>query len=187
VTSATSSASGSAAQAAALKPKDIATIIVSSIALIVSIFGAFYTVTSKRSETERTARSDFAAIVESLVDLRQTQETLRRELGDEWGSYNTFQMRVNLSDKQRLLISRAVYLLTNYQVDASDMQYVTIGASLADDGRYGESLEYYEKALAVSPTPLTRAASRRVYGRTFDTGRRLGGRSSSNALVGEGL
>jgi hypothetical protein len=47
------------------------------------------------------------------------------------------------------------------------MQYILVGASLADDGRYGESLQYYEKAMKVSPSPLARASARRPYGRAL--------------------
>ena len=35
------------------------------------------------------------------------------------------------------------------------IEYIIIGASLTDDGRYSESLQYYEKAMDVSPSTLS--------------------------------
>jgi hypothetical protein len=167
-----------------LETKDFATLTLSLVALLISVVNVLHTVKSKRQDTERSARSDFADIVESLVDLRQTRDTLRRELASDGGKYKTFETRAALGDKQKLLVSRAVFLLRNYHIDVSDMQYTIIGASLADDGQYGESLQYYEKAVEVSPSPLARNVSASCLWLGFDTGRRRRARSGRNALCG---
>lgn len=149
------------------KDRDVPAFVVSIFALLVSGVTFWYTIKSKRRDTERSARSDFAEIVNSLVDLREKRDTLQRELGSDWGKSKTFETRAALGDKQRSLIARAVSLLDSYHIDASDIEYILIGASLADDGRYRESLQYYEKAMDVSPSLLARASARRPYGRAL--------------------
>jgi hypothetical protein len=144
--------------------KDFPAFVVSIFALLVSGGTLWYTIKSKGRETERSARSDFAEIVESLIDLREKRDTLQRELGSDWGKSKTFETRAALGDKQRSLVARAGSLLDNYHIDASDIEYIIIAASLTDDGRYGESLRYYEKAMDVSPSDLARALARRPYG-----------------------
>lgn len=166
-TSPPSSVIGSALSSFVAKTRDPLSLTVSSFAALVSVGTLVYTMISKTRETTRSARSDFAEIIDSLVDLREKRDTLRRELGSDWGKSKTFETRAGLGDKQRSLVARAISLLHNHHIGASDIEYILVGASLADDGRYGDSLQYYKKAMEVSPSTLARASARRPYGRAL--------------------
>ena len=152
---------------AKLDAKDVTTLGVSLVALVTSVTGVLHSITSNKRDRERSARSEFATIVEGLVDVRQTRESLRRELGDDWGKRQNTETRLNLNDKEELLLSRARFLLIKYHINASDVQYVIVGLSLSDSGRHGESLQYYKKAVDVAPSKLAAAWCRRAYGRTL--------------------
>jgi tetratricopeptide (TPR) repeat protein len=95
------------------------------------------------------------------------REDLRRELGEDWGKFKNTGTRVNLNDKQELLLSRALYLLSKFYINVSDVQNVIIGSTLSDSGRHGESLQFYKKAVDVASSRLSRAWARRAYGRAL--------------------
>ena len=150
-----------------LETKDFATLAVSLIALIVSVVSVRQSISSRKKDAERSARAEFAEIVETMVDLRQKREDIRRELGVEWGKNNNVVTRININDKRELLISRAAYLLHNFDINVSDIQYTIVGVAVVDAGRPAESLQYFRKSLEVCSNPVARAVARRGYGRTL--------------------
>jgi tetratricopeptide (TPR) repeat protein len=149
---------------AGLDARDLATLAVSVTALIVSLTSLWHTITSKRHETERSAQTRFSEIIEAMVDLQEKRNELQRELGKEYYSLANSSMRVNLSDKRQLLISRALQLLNAHRLSPSDSQYMVIGAALANAGRYAEAALYYRKGIEVAATDLDRASLQRGYG-----------------------
>lgn len=150
-----------------LETKDFATLAVSLIALIVSVVSVRQSISSRKKDAERSARAEFAEIVETMVDLRQKREDIRRELGVEWGKNNNVVTRININDKRELLISRAAYLLHNFDINVSDIQYTIVGVAVVDAGRPAKSLQYFRKSLEVCSNPVARAVARRGYGRTL--------------------
>jgi tetratricopeptide (TPR) repeat protein len=150
-----------------LDSKDIATLIVSCVALIVSLTSVAHAIISKSNEARKSAQADLAKAIEQLVDIKQTRETLRREQADDWGKNANSGIRIALNDKRELTLSRATYLVSKYKLDVSEISYTIIGAAFSDSGRHAESLSYYKKAVEVATTELSRAWARRVYGRAL--------------------
>jgi hypothetical protein len=147
-----------------LKANEISTLCLALIALVVSGASLFYSIYSKNSEARRSARTEFSEIIENLVDVRLKREDLLRELRAEWGKLANAATRVHLNDKRELLLSRASYILANFRINASDIQYAVIGGALSDTGRHAESVYYYKRSVSAASSEVSRAWARRVYG-----------------------
>jgi hypothetical protein len=91
-----------------LEPEDITTLIISSVALVVSVTSLLHTIASKTRESTNSARIEFAKTVEGLLDVSNVIEDLRRTLGDDWGTEKHRRARNLLDDKRQLLLSKAV-------------------------------------------------------------------------------
>jgi tetratricopeptide (TPR) repeat protein len=150
-----------------LEPKDITTLIVSSVALVVSVTSVLHSVASKKREGTNSAQTEFAKTVEGLLDVSHAREDLRRTLGDDWGNEKHRNARNTLDDKRQLLLSTAVLLLNRYRFDVSDIAYAIVGTALIDSGMQAESLAYYKRAVDVASNALNRARALRVYGRAL--------------------
>ena len=137
-----------------LETKDFATLAVSLIALIVSVVSVRQSISSRKKDAERSARAEFAEIVETMVDLRQKREDIRRELGVEWGKNNNVVTRININDKRELLISRAAYLLHNFDINVSDIQYTIVGVAVVDAGDLLNCYNILENLLRFALTRL---------------------------------
>jgi hypothetical protein len=141
-----------------LEPKDIATIAVSAVAFMVSFASFVYSVLSKLKEAKKSARSEFTAAIIGMAEVEQVMLTDT--------TLNT-RTRINLTDKRRIFLSNAIFLLKKYRLDASEIEYSLIGMNLSVTGRHGDSLPYYRKGVEVAPSQLTRAWARRSYARAL--------------------
>jgi tetratricopeptide (TPR) repeat protein len=144
-----------------------APVVVSIFSLLVASWVGLHNIISKRNEGLKSAREDFEETIEGLIDLKIEREKSRRELQDDWALNKYSAMRIGFNDKRELLLSKARFLLLKYRIDASEIAYITIGATLSDIGNYAESLEYYRQALEVAQTAQRRAFVRRPLGRAL--------------------
>jgi len=67
-----------------------------------------------------------------------------------------------------LYLSKAVLLSTTYRkVDLSSFESLLLADTLADEGKYRESLQFYKRAVGISADRADEAEALRVYGRAL--------------------
>lgn len=150
-----------------LESKEVVTLCVAMVALLVSIGSLIHSITSKSKEARKSAQILFDKSVLDLVELRKEREDYRLEHGDDWGKHKFGTLRVSLNDRRELLLSQSISIVKGYKIYVSDISYIILGAALIEAGRPGEAVRYYEKAVKVASTPIERAWHRRPLGQAL--------------------
>jgi hypothetical protein len=159
-----------------LEPKDILTLILSSLSLILSLFSLviagialFYTVFSKRRELAISVRNDLHDCILKLSENKVQFENLRRELGEDYHNLKHRRERTALGEQRQLFLARAVYLIERYRrrVDSTSQEFMLIGAALADQGEFSGSLRFYKRSVRYALDERMEATALRVYGRAL--------------------
>ena len=151
-----------------LPSTDAFTVILSACSLLIAFASLVYVISSRRRDATLAARNDLHSCISEIANLRTAREERERELGGQFYSAAHAPMRESLSDRTKLYLSKAVLLSTRYRrIDLSSFESLLLGAALADEGNYRASLQFYQRAVAISADPADEAEALRVYGRAL--------------------
>jgi tetratricopeptide (TPR) repeat protein len=149
----------------ALEPK-----VLSWFSLFIAGIALVYTVFSKRRELAISVRNDLHDCILKLSENNVQFENLRRELGEDFYKVQHLRERNALID-QRYLLARAVYLIERYRhrvrIDSTSLDFLLIGAALADRGEFSGSLRFYKRSVRLAVNERMKGTALRVYGRAL--------------------
>jgi tetratricopeptide (TPR) repeat protein len=147
---------------------DAFAVVVSACSLLIALASLVYIISSRRRDATTAARNDLHSCISEISKSRAELEERARELGETFHSAAHASMRRNLNDRIKLYLSKAVLLSTRYrQVDLSSFESLLLGDTLAEEGKYRASLQYYKRAVAISADRADKAGALRVYGRAL--------------------
>ena len=151
-----------------LPSQDALGVIVGLCALLIAL-GAFgYVIRARRRDAGVAARNDLTACISELSKLRTEREKKERQLGEAFYTGEHAAIRASLNDRTKLYLSKAVLLSTRYRkLDLTPFDNLLLGATLADEGNYRTSLQFYKRAVEASADAADKAAALRVHGRAL--------------------
>jgi tetratricopeptide (TPR) repeat protein len=151
-----------------LPSPDALGVIVGLCALVVALAAFGYAVRSRRRDAGAAARNDLTSCISELSKLRTEREEKERQLGEAFYTGEHAPIRASLNDRTKLYLSKAVLLSTRYRkLDLTPFDCLLLGATLADEGNYRTSLQFYKRAVETSADAADKATALRVYGRAL--------------------
>lgn len=141
--------------------KDIWTVSVSSIALIVSLISVVLTLRQKKYENERTIRNQLTDTISKLIAL-SIENQRNRGLGVEGDIINLNRI---FNSQRRYLVEQSIYLMEKIEKLVTDVEYNIIAIALATTGDTEKANLYYSKCVDTSPNDTYKLYNTRGYAR----------------------
>lgn len=169
---------------ATLQLKDIATILLSSAALITSMSVALMNVGWQRDKKRADLRAEFEKAILGISEARSDLEKLRQEFGEKFDEMDAQARRNLIHDRRNFFVSKAAHLMKQSLVEVNAFDNLLMAAALIDSGRVADSLHYYRRSVEMAEDEYEKATSERVYGRALIlSGDRSSGRSRMLAAI----
>lgn len=134
---------------------DILTLVVSSLALVVSISSALVSTHMQRREMRTTLRTQLTSVVQDLI---AAQAELERLLGSEEAKTDAGISRSASLNHRLTALARQACALD--QLDGSvgfDVEFVAVANALNTSGDYDLAESYFKKSIDAAPSPYYRA------------------------------
>lgn len=145
--------------------KDIYTLVVSVIALALSLIATTISLRQKKYETERTLRAQLTDAIGKLNTVYESAIKLREENQDKWNDPIVLDFRSFYTGQKMFYARQAIYIAKQIPNLVSDNEYNSLARAFADADDDASALMYYEKAIKVAPEPYYKAINMRGYGR----------------------
>lgn len=157
---------------------DLATLIISGLALVTSVIAALFTLRLQRFDSQRSTREHLHKIVSDLITLYSENLVLwmtpaEQRDGLYYGRSST------ITHRAVALTRQAVYLIKQEPDLVTDVEYGTVAQGLSLAGDYPLAKEHWRKAIDRSPSEFYRILNTRAYaGFLFGQGEHEAGRAS---------
>ncbi len=125
-----------------MQPKDYYTIIISVIALIVSIFSNFF---QKAKENQRSIRKNLSDTLESVTKINFENSKLRKEGGSE--EVEVVEMRRIYNSQRRILVAHADFLILKYDKIVTEIDCNIMAGAYANIGDAQKAEFYWKKTI----------------------------------------
>ncbi|HUR82889.1 MAG TPA: tetratricopeptide repeat protein [Thermoanaerobaculia bacterium] len=141
---------------------DLLPIVISACALVLSLTSTIFSLRQKRDEMLRTWRDQLTKIVSEIVKVDS-------EISSSWlvdqnaRDERHFQKMSVLTQQITSLVRQAVFLAEKDPRHVADVEYVSIARALVYSGDLGGAKEYWERAVAASPSAYYRVSNTRAY------------------------
>jgi tetratricopeptide (TPR) repeat protein len=154
-------------------PKDYYTIIISVIALIVSIFLNFF---QRAKDEKRSTRKDLSDTLESIAKINIENTKLRQNNVE--ATPEIIELRRNYNSQRRILIAHADFLISNYDDIVIDIDCNIAAGAYKTIGDYDKAELYWKKTIEKSDSAPIKHMNLRGYGTfLFEQGKIEAGRS----------
>ncbi len=150
-----------------LTNKEFAIVVISSIALLVSLASAFFTIRTAFEKRADDARKAFDDAIDGLQTARADFENLRHELGSDFHAAKSHARRVLISDRRNFFLNKCLTALKGERFLASGYDNLLIAAAMIESGRSGSAVPFYARAVTDAFDEFERASARRVLGRAL--------------------
>jgi tetratricopeptide (TPR) repeat protein len=158
--------------------KDIATIIISSIALIVSAFSAYVSIHQKKLETERTVRTQVTDTIDKLVEVENALDELRNRKPSTTEPAVSPATLGRLKDRRLFLARHGAYLVNQIPHLVTDIEYFRLAVAFSAGRDFLQSETFFRKAIEAADEDRYRAQNVRGLARLlFEQGNAEQGRA----------
>jgi hypothetical protein len=147
--------------------KKNASLIISIVALITSMFFNFYGLSKQKTKDEASARSSKIERVEQLT-LKLTELAERSiRLSSEGQNTNVNALSVLLNYQRLIYVNEILEIIDDIDEKFPSDIYALLGNELRNDGQFDRALKYYKLSLARSQTPTAKVVAYRDLGNIF--------------------
>ncbi len=144
--------------------KDQWTILISGLALVISLIALIISIVQKNKETERTIRKNLSDTLESMSKITLEFAKLKQN-NDSYNSPGVVELRRIYNTQRRVLIAHADYLATNYDKLVTDIDCNVLAGAFSASGDSQKANYYWEKTVGKSPSNPIRHMNLRGYAR----------------------
>lgn len=156
--------------------KDKFTMILSMVAIVISLVSATVSIYQQDSSSKRAAREHLSVAVAKLIDLN-TRNTMLQGTPPELRDAHFFQQSSTNSQTAASITRQAVFLVDQYPGVVTDVDYVSIAQGLMIVGDFELADQYMRTAIDKAPSDFYRVINLRGYGQfLFGQGRHEAGR-----------
>ncbi|HEX6639783.1 MAG TPA: hypothetical protein VF215_01655 [Thermoanaerobaculia bacterium] len=137
-------------------------IVISACALVLSLTSTIFTLRQKRDEMLRTWRDQLTKTISEIVKVDAEISALwlvEQSARDE----RHFQKSSILTQQITSLVRQAIFLAAKDQKHVADVEYVCIARALVYSGDLPAAKDYWQRAVAASPSAYYRAINTRAF------------------------
>jgi tetratricopeptide (TPR) repeat protein len=127
---------------------DVATIVLSTIAIVISLISLVTSLWQKEADTQRSIRNQVSALVMEIIKNLRVEDPLQE---------------ADQTHRIMSLSRQALYLLKQKPALITDVEYMTVAQGLATAGDYQLADEYWKKSIGLAASDFMKVASQRGY------------------------
>lgn len=143
--------------------KDIITMLVSALALVISVIATTISIIRGKYEQQRAVRNQITEVLKSMIAVQLDNAKLYHDAAEKEPGY--FQAVSNiLSQQNGFLLQQAVYLMDQVPHLVTAVEYNTVAFAHAEAGDLIQAERYFTKAIEVCPNDYARSGALRSYG-----------------------
>ena len=169
-----------------MSAKDVITLVLSGLALAVSVIATAYGVWRQRRESDRQFLERITDITSALIDARAKVREIDSAPADQKGPEVDY-VRGNQVQRMIVLARQADYMVTDKTMRLlSDVNYLAMAQAFAVLGDTAQAERYWALACATPTRAAYQALNRRMYGDyLFNQGRPDEGRAQYESAIGD--